>query len=639
MGALLKGALPTPPAFPPGTLRAVQRPSRAPLVAAARALSAARLCAPFALLAAACASPPPAPRPLPPPPLTAPAPPTATPTATHALASNDDPLAAALARKYLDFVVETSPETATALGIHTHDTELDDRAAAHEEALLTRERALLGEASALLAKGRLSRTAQTDVRLVEAALTVAVERRARTHPLQRDPQIYAAPMSAIFLMMARDYAPAAERATNALARIEKLPQSLAVARGNLTPKGGVTDAALAPPKVWTEVAMEMAASAAGFFDEQRAPLVAALPSEKGRVEQAIAGAKRAYAEYGQFLERSVLPRSVGSFAAGKAYFELLLARGYFLDEGADELLALGERILARTDAEMVAVARQIEPKAKGWPEIAARVKQRHPTAGELLASYRREVKRARDFLVQKDAVEFPPGDECDVVDTPAFLRATTTAAYDQPPPFDETTTKGLFFVTPIDRALPKAKQEEMLRENDFADQANTVVHEAYPGHHVQLSFARRHPSIARKMGDIAIFSEGWGLYSEELMAELGYYTPEERLMQLEWTLVRAARVVIDVGLHTRGMTFDDAVRLLTDRVHLERHLALSEVKRYTSTPTQPLSYLVGREAIFKLRERYKLREGATYTLRAFHTELLSHGTIPPGLIAREMFGD
>src|SRR5262249_54097049 len=107
--------------------------------------------------------------------------------------------------------------------------------------------------------------------------------------------------------------------------------------------------------------------------------------------------------------------------------------------------------------------------------------------------------------------------------------------------------------------------------------------------------------------------------------------------QLEWTLVRAARVVIDVGLHTRGMSFDDAVKMLVERIRLEKTLALSEVKRYTMTPTQPLSYLVGREAIFAMRERYKQNKGNAFTLRDFHTEVLGHGTIPVGLISREMF--
>jgi len=134
-----------------------------------------------------------------------------------------------------------------------------------------------------------------------------------------------------------------------------------------------------------------------------------------------------------------------------------------------------------------------------------------------------------------------------------------------------------------------------------------------------------------------LFAEGWGLYSEELMGELGYYTDEERLMELEWTLVRAARVLIDVGLHTRGMTFDEAVKMLTEQVHLERELALNEVKRYTMSPTQPLSYLVGRQRILAMRERFKQETGPAFTLKAFHTAVLSHGTIAPGLIEREMF--
>jgi uncharacterized protein (DUF885 family) len=567
------------------------------------------------------------------PPTPPPPPPSTTPTA------NDDAEVETLSKAYLDFVVETSPETATLLGIHSRDAELDDRSLEAAAVTLQKERALLARVVEARRLHHVSRAARTDLDLLEAALELDLERKKHTDPLRRQPETYIDPMNALFLMFARDYAPLEERARFALARIEKIPQTIATARTNLAAPPPATSALAPsepPPKVWTQIGIEMAASAPSFFDEQRAQLLAALPAEKARIELAVRGAKKAYAEYRQFLERDLLPRSTGSFAAGRAHFELLLKRGYFLDQNADQVLALGEKIFAETDAQMTELARRIDPKAKGWPEVTARLKADHPTAPDLLPSYRRELKRARDFLVAKDVVPFPPGDDCEVIDTPAFQRATTTAAYDQPPPFDKV-TKGLFFVTPVDLALPKPKQEEMLRENDRADQVNTAVHEAYPGHHLQLSFARRHPSIVRKAIDSNIFAEGWGLYSEELMAELGYYTDAERLMQLEWTLVRAARVIIDVGLHTKGMTFDDAVQMLTDKVHLERSLALSEVKRYTSTPTQPLSYLLGRQAILELRDRFKAREKDKFTLRAFHTEILSHGTIPPGLVAREMF--
>ena len=123
------------------------------------------------------------------------------------------------------------------------------------------------------------------------------------------------------------------------------------------------------------------------------------------------------------------------------------------------------------------------------------------------------------------------------------------------------------------------------------------------------------------------------------MAELGYYNDEERLMQLEWALVRAARVVIDVGLHTRSMSTQEAEKMLTEVVHLEPSLAHGEVKRYTQDPTQPLSYLVGREQIFELREKYKKKMGDKFSLKEFHREILTRGTLAPGLLAKEILGE
>jgi uncharacterized protein (DUF885 family) len=437
-------------------------------------------------------------------------------------------------------------------------------------------------------------------------------------------------MNAIYWQTAREFAPAADRANAVLSRMEKIPAVIEAAKKNLNN----------PPKVWTEIGIESAEGAKTFFDDQRAFLVGALPNDKARIEKDIKSAREAYLGYAKFLKTDVLPRSSGNYAAGKPLFEFMLHQNYFLTEDADTLLARGKKVFDETLKQLDEVAKKIDPNAKSWSDVTAKVKKNHPTAADLIPSYDREVKRARQFLVDKDAVEFPKGDDCTVTETPPFERSTITAAYDQPPPFDPV-TKGFFFVTPVDPKLPKAQQEEMLRENDHGDQVDTAVHETYPGHHLQLSFSRLNPSLIRKATSnssaTAIFAEGWALYSEELMNELGYYTPEERLMQLEWTLVRAARVIIDIGLHTQGMKYDDAVKILTDQVHLEKTLAVSEVKRYTESPTQPLSYLIGREKIFDMRARYKQAQGSNYSLKKFHTEVLSHGTIVPGLIEREMF--
>ena len=541
----------------------------------------------------------------------------------------DDPVIAKAGQEYLDLLVEIHPENATALGLHKNDAELDDRSITGHDKATDREEALLKSFVERFKAPRASAPAKTDLAMLLGALRCDIRKKRLQRPLQRKPDVYVEPLNAIFQMTARQYAPAPERAQNVLARLAKISRTVETAKQNI----------LNPPRVWTEIAIDHASSAKAFLDQQRPFLVSALPHEIAKIDALLKGATTAYEDYKKFLQTDVLPRSNGRFAAGRELFDYLLKNDYFLDESADDLLAIGKKVFAETHTQMTEVAKRIDPKAKGWPEVIARLKGRHPGADELLDAYKKEVARARAYLVEKDAVAFPPGDDLEVIDTPPFMRSTVTAAYDQPPPFDKQVTKGFFLVTPIDKTLPKAKQEEMLRENDWGDIVDTSVHEAYPGHHLQLSFARRSPSLVRRALDRAISSDGWALYSEELMAELGYYDDAQRLIQLEWALVRAARIIIDVGLHASEMTFEQAVKMLTDDVHLERQLALSEVKRYTASPTQPSAYMVGRQMIFKLRDRAKKRDGDKYSLKAFHVDLLSRGTVPPSLLSKEMFGD
>lgn len=529
--------------------------------------------------------------------------------------------------EYLALLERISPEAATPLGLHGHDGEVDSRDPEKVAKDVAEERALLAKIDASLPiDAKLSPSARTDLALLRGVLRTDLVRAAK-EPLATSPQMYTSTMQAIFSMTAREYAPAPVRAKAVLSRLDKIPGELSRAEKNL-------DLARVP-KIWAVVAKERADSAKGFFEAQLPFLEKALPTDTDKIRALVKLVIASHAKFSEFMQKKVIPNAKGSYAAGKDHFVALLREGYFVSESPDELEAMGKRVLAETEEKMNATAKRIDPSAKGFPEVVAKVKKNHPKKDELLAAYRFEVERARKFLVAKDAVPFPEGDDLAVVDTPEFMRSTVTAAYDQPPPFDPV-TRGFFFVTPVDPKLSAKKQEEMLRENDHGDIVDTAVHEAYPGHHLQLSFAAKNPSKIRKAYDAAIFSEGWALYAEEVMAELGYYTDEERLMQLEWTLVRAARIVIDVGLHTKGTTFDDAVKLLVEKVHLEHELAVSEVKRYTMTPTQPLAYLTGREAIFAIRKKYEAREGAKYSLKRFHGELLGRGTLPPGLLAKEL---
>jgi uncharacterized protein (DUF885 family) len=193
-------------------------------------------------------------------------------------------------------------------------------------------------------------------------------------------------------------------------------------------------------------------------------------------------------------------------------------------------------------------------------------------------------------------------------------------------------------VTPIDLPRPRAEQEEQLQGHCNVSLSLTVVHEAYPGHHLQLYHSNRAGSRLRRLADSPVLCEGWALYCEELMFEHGYHAdPLARIFQLKDLLWRACRVVIDVGLHTGKMSFEQAVDYLVEQAMLERVNAETEVKRYTATPTQPMSYLVGKLLLLELREEAKRRRGEGFNLYDFHSAVLASGSIPPTLMDAEIW--
>jgi uncharacterized protein (DUF885 family) len=243
------------------------------------------------------------------------------------------------------------------------------------------------------------------------------------------------------------------------------------------------------------------------------------------------------------------------------------------------------------------------------------------------------VNDARTFVAKRGLVTIPPGEELQIVDTPAFLCPTVPyAAYMAPGAFDPH-QEGLYYITPIsDKLSPSDRAEALLGHNRFA-MLLTNVHEAYPGHHLQLVCANKVPSEVRRLFDSDVFCEGWALYCEQLVLDEGMTDdPRVRLFQLKDQLWRACRVVIDVKLHTGRMTFDEAVEMLVGVAHLERPNAIGEVRRYTQSPTQPMSYLTGKQQLMDLREREKTRLGDAFDMRAFHDKLLSFGAIPVALI-------
>jgi uncharacterized protein (DUF885 family) len=242
--------------------------------------------------------------------------------------------------------------------------------------------------------------------------------------------------------------------------------------------------------------------------------------------------------------------------------------------------------------------------------------------------------RARAFLIDRRIVSVPDDERLDVIPTPVYLRKLVPfAAYFDPPKF-EPRRAGLYIVTPS-----VAGEAGAMREHNYASIGNTSIHEAYPGHHLQLHVAGRHPSLTRLQADAPEFTEGWGMYSELLMREEGFDDgPAARLMLHTDAIWRACRIVLDVRMHRGELSIDEAIEFLVRNTSFEHANARAEVRRYTITPSYQLSYLLGRELILELREDERRRLGDAFDLRAFHDALLAAGSIPISFQRRALRG-
>jgi len=426
---------------------------------------------------------------------------------------------------------------------------------------------------------------------------------------------------ALFPLFTRDFAPLAERLESIASRLEKAPQHLVETRER------VTD----PVGLWIEIDLETTEQIPGFLDV----ILAAAGAEGGsdqltaRLAAAADATKAALAEHAGWLRDEVLPRANADWKAGPERFEELL-RLRELGADGDEILAVGEELLVSEKAAREALGPEIEPGASA-SEVADDVKDDHAaTFAEALGEYRSSMAAARAFVVERGLATPPEEDHLNIIETPAFLRHLIPfAAYVQPAKFDPVPL-GTYIVTP-------PSTPEMMREHNRSSISNTSVHEAYPGHHLQLSAAVTNPSLVRLFSGAPEFAEGWAFYCERMMKEAGF-DPSPRGWYVVHTdaIWRAARIILDVQLHRGLIGFDEAVERLIAETGFERPAAVAEVKRYTSTPTYQLSYLFGRHMIERLKAEVQAQQGAAFDLRRFHDTLLYGGTMPVSY-ARRLF--
>jgi len=354
------------------------------------------------------------------------------------------------------------------------------------------------------------------------------------------------------------------------------------------------------------------------------------PGLREELTGATAAALEALRRFGTALRDEIEPSDdPHAFAIGEEQFGRRLHFEHALAAGPPELWRYGLHLQEEVEAELTAAA-----AARGgrrWRDLVEALREDTPAPGELLVVYREEMDQARCFVEDRNLVAIPDG-PVEVVRTPAFLQSLVPFAAYEPPPIYLDDRTGRFYVTPPDDGLSAEAAAQQLRGHCRHAIPAMVAHEAYPGHHLQLVTAQDLGSEVRRHLWTPVMVEGWALYCEQLMAETGYYRTEEaRIFQLVNLLWRAVRVVLDVGLHTRGMSPAEAVDYMVGHLPIERASAEAEVRRYCAWPTYQLCYAVGRRELLRLRDAYRARAGAGFDLRRFHDELLAYGGLPVSL--------
>jgi uncharacterized protein (DUF885 family) len=523
-----------------------------------------------------------------------------------------------LTRSYLDLRWHFDPVAATQAGVTAYDDRYGryspDYLAPHVAALKAIA-AALEEAKVEETDGEIDRTALLD----DARVTL--RRYERERPQARDPDFWLSHLwgGLHALLQRRDRGPD-DRAVAVTGRLEDVARLLDDARASL----------VEPVAMFAETALQAMDGGLGLVREAVAAAGAAAPAHAARLAAAGDAAAAALVSFRRDLERW---RETGSehFALGEEGFNFRLHYEHALRDTAPELWRYGHHLKEEIERDLTERARRLDG-AGDWARLAERLRADHPDAGELVDAYAAEMARARDFVAERGLAPIPDA-PLSVVPTPAFMRPMIPfAAYDSPGPYSRDRT-GWFYVTVPDERLAPADRERRLRDHCRYEIAATALHEGYPGHHLQLVHAQAQPSEVRKNLWTPLTVEGWALYCEDMMAEEGFYrSEEERFFQRVHLLWRAVRVLLDVGLHTRGLTYARAVDQMVDTLHLGRENAEAEVRRYCAWPVYQLCYAVGRRELLQLRDDVRAARGDAFTLRQFHESVLRYGGLPVTLI-------
>jgi uncharacterized protein (DUF885 family) len=553
----------------------------------------------------------------------------------------------ALAQRYLREAPEQSPADATSLGDHRFDDRLDDVSAAGWQARLSFAELYLA-ALEPIDRSKLSRANQVDALLLLHDLQSDRWRLQTLQDWRWNPLVYTRIAGdALYNLLARDFAPAPERLRNLGKRLDEIPRFLAQVREVLDPAR--------VPKVHAETASKQNAGLKAMLDGEIAAQIATLPQADQEVLRAsLAKARSAVSQHQIWLDKRLLPESKGDFRLGSALYDQKLAFALFSPLSRQEIRARAESELAATRNAMYEIAITELKNRKGSPATpvkpSAAQQQRaikaaldlayaeRPKRDAVLDAARATLAEATRFVREKNLVTLPD-EPLEIIEMPEFKQGVALAYCDSPGPL-EAGQKTFYAVSPIPKQWTRAQADSFLREYNSRSIHNLTIHEAMPGHYLQLAHANQYPSTLRKVLSSGPFIEGWAVYTERVMSDAGYLNgdPLMKLIQLKWYLRTIVNALLDQAVHVDGISREAAMKLMTDSGFQEEREAAGKWTRAQLTSAQLPVYFVGALEHIALRAEAEQRLGAAFSLHDYHDKVLSYGS-PPVRFARELMFD
>jgi uncharacterized protein (DUF885 family) len=531
---------------------------------------------------------------------------------------------------YFDFYFQFHPTAGTQAGLHQYDTKLEDSSLpeinAEIDGLLKFRKQF-----ASIPGSQLSPEAEGDLEILTSSIESRLLELQSIQMWKKDPDAYVSDLSySIFMIMRRNFAPQADRLRSVIARERQIPRVLDEARQNISN----------PPKVYTEVALQQMPDNIKFFQND---VPAAFPDVHdptllAEFKASNDAAVTALSQYQEFMGSELLPASHGDFRLGAGNFSKKLLYDEMVDIPLDHLLEIGYADLRRNQQQLKEVAAQIDPH-RSTADVLADLHRDHPPAGQLLQTFRNTLGGLRQFIEQNRIITIPSTVPPIVEETPPFARALTTASMDTPGAYETKATEAMFNVTLPAPDWKPQKVEEWMQGFNRGTITSTAIHEVYPGHYTQFLWVQKAPTKTRKLLDNNSNAEGWAHYTEQMMLDEGYggHDPGLRLGQLLDALLRNARFIVGIEMHTGKMTLEQGQEFFVKEGFQVPPVAEVEARRATSDPTY-LYYTLGKLQILKLREDYRKQQGSNFTLLEFHNRFMQQGSVPMKVIRKSMLG-